>query len=413
MKIRWASPSKVFDLYKAHPDWFTTSEAANYQSVALNSKFFQETISAAYLRGDVKFLDNRLWLVGGVRFERTDDFGAGPLNDPRATYQQDANGNLLRKATGALIPVTTDALATAKLRYKERGAEASRDYSGYYPSINSTYYVTENLVARAAYAKTIGRPSLASIIPGITLTDPTAAVRTATIVNSGLQPWTANNFDLSFEVYGLKGAVVAASLFKKDIKNFFVDTRMPATLELLQSFGLTDDYLDYEIISTTNGGEASVEGYEASWRQSLYFLPSWAKGFSTFANVTISHVSGENAEDFTPFAHKNINWGLSYIRRSLSVKFNVAYAYKVTGAAIAASATVPAGTRAYVAPQMTQDWSFEYRFAKRFTVYGSARNWNGAAKFTNRAGPGTPVWTRPQVIQNFGTLVTLGLRSEF
>jgi hypothetical protein len=145
----------------------------------------------------------------------------------------------------------------------------------------------------------------------------------------------------------------------------------------------------------------------------LYFLPSWAKGFSTFANVTISHLSGENADDFTPFAHKNINWGLSYIRRSLSVKFNVAYAYKVMNAAIAASATVPAGTRAYVAPQMTQDWSFEYRFAKRFTVYGSARNWNGAAKFTNRAGPGTPLWTRPQVVQNFGTLVTLGLRSEF
>jgi TonB-dependent receptor len=309
--------------------------------------------------------------------------------------------------------VTTNALETAKLRYTERGAEATRSYSDYYPSFNTTFYVTENLVARAAYAKTLGRPNLSEVIPGITVSDPSAAVRTASIVNSGLDPWSADNFDLSFEAYGIKGAVVSLGLFKKDIKNFFVQTRFPATLAQLESFGLNDDYRDYEIITKTNGGSASVEGYEVSWRQVLYFLPSWAKGFSTFANATISRVDGPNALDFTPFAHKNINWGLSYARRGFSFKFNMAYAYKVTGAAVAASATVPAGTRSYVAPQMTQDWSFEYRFAKRFTVYGSARNFNGANKRTERWGPGAPEWTRPQSYQNFGTMVTVGLRSQF
>jgi hypothetical protein len=71
------------------------------------------------------------------------------------------------------------------------------------------------------------------------------------------------------------------------------------------------------------------------------------------------------------------------------------------------------GTFSYVAPQVTQDWSFDWRFAKRFTFYGGARNWNGANKRTERAGPGTPAWTRPQSYQNFGTLVTVGVRSEF
>ena len=82
-------------------------------------------------------------------------------------------------------------------------------------------------------------------------------------------------------------------------------------------------------------------------------------------------------------------------------------------AAVAASATVPAGTRSYVAPQITQDWSFEYRFAKKLSVYGGARNFTGIEKRTERAGPNTPAWTRPQSYQNFGTLVTLGIRSEF
>jgi hypothetical protein len=206
---------------------------------------------------------------------------------------------------------------------------------------------------------------------------------------------------------------VSLSLFKKDIKNFFLQVRSPATLAQLEEYGLSDDYLDYEVITKTNGGNASVEGYEVSWRQNLAFLPPWARGCSTFANATIAKVSGPNAEDFTNFAHKNINWGLSYSRRSFSFRYNVAYTYKVPGALVAASATVPAGTRSYVAPQITQDWSFEYRFAKRFTAYGGARNFNGANKRTERTGPGAPNWTRPQSYQNFGTMVTVGLRTQF
>ena len=413
LKLKWVSPTKYYNLFQAHPDWFVLGEPAAYQSRVANSRSFEETISAAYVMGSVKFLENRLWLVTGVRFEKTEDKGEGPLDDLRATFRQDAQGNLLRDAAGRPIPVASDALATAKLRYTERGARSSRDYDGYYPSINSTYYITDELVARAAYAKTLGRPALSEVIPGITVSDPNAAAPTATVINSGLRPWSADNFDLSLETYNLKGATIAFSLFRKDVKNFFTLVQTPATLPLLESFGLNDDYLSYTIITKTNSGEASVKGYEVSWRQALWFLPPWAKGFSVYANGTISRVSGPNERDFVPFAHKNINWGASYARRSFTFRWNVAYAYKVAGAAVAASATVPAGTYSYVAPQITQDWSFDWKFARRFTLYGGARNWNGANKRTERAGPGTPVWTRPQVYQNFGTLVTIGVRSEF
>ncbi len=413
LRLKWISPTKYYELFKANPTWFTLNEAAAHQSRVTNSKYFEETISAAYVRTDLKFFDNKVWLVGGVRFEKTDDKGEGPRDDIRATLRQDAAGNLLRDAAGRTIPVTTDPLANAKLRYVERGAKAARGYDGYYPSLNATYYISDALVARAAFAQTLGRPNLSEVIPGITLSDPTSAAPTATIVNSGLQPWKADNFDLSLESYNFKGATVAVSLFRKDIKNFFVQRQSAATLPLLESFGLNDDYLNYTIVTKTNGGNASVEGYELSWRQSLYFLPPWAKGFSMFGNATISKISGPNERDFTPFAHKNLNWGLSYVRKAFSFRWNVAYAYKVSGAAVAASATVPAGTFSYVAPQITQDWSFDYRFAKRFTVYGGARNWNGANKRTERAGPGTPEWTRPQSYQNFGTLVTFGVRTQF
>jgi TonB-dependent receptor len=415
LKANWVSPGKFYDLFQQHPEYFVLDEAAAYIFNVTNSRWVEETISAGYVRGDLKFLDNKLWLVGGVRFESTADQGAGARNDIRATYRQDASGNLLRDAAGRLIPVSTIPLETAKLRYKSRAVESRKDYQGFYPSLNATYYLTDTLVARAAFARTIGRPSIGEISPALTITDPdsTSANRTITAVNTGLKPWTADNYDLSFEAYGLRGAVASFSLFRKDIKNFFGATRLPATAALLADFGLPDDYLDYEVISKANFGEASVEGYELSWRQSLYFLPPWAKGFSLFGNATISRLSGANAADFTPFAHKNLNWGASYVRQAFTFKFNVAYTYKVTGARVAASAIVPAETFLYVAPQITQDVSVEYRFARRFTVYGGARNFNGDPKRTYRAGPGTPNWTKPQTVQNFGTLVTLGLRSEF
>lgn len=413
LKVKWVSPSKYYDLFKANPTWFTSNAAGTYTSGVQNSRYFEERITAAYAMGSVKFFANKLWLVGGVRFEKTDDTGFGPRDDLRATFRQDAQGNLILDANRRPIPVTGDALTIARLRYTDRGTAARRSYDGYYPSLNTTYYFSETLVARAAFAQTLGRPALSEIIPGFTASDPGIAQPTATVVNSGLKPWTADNYDLSLETYSLKGATVAVSLFRKDLRDFFVQTQSFATLPLLESFGLGDDYLGYLVNTKTNGGVARVEGYELSWRQSWGALFPKAKGFSTYGNATISQVSGPNQRDFTPFAHKNLNWGASYARRSFTFRWNVAYAYKVTGAAVAASATVPAGTFSYVAPQITQDWSFDWRFTKRFTLYGGARNWNGANKRTERAGPGTPVWTRPQSYQNFGTLVTLGLRAEF
>jgi len=104
LKSNGSAPPSTYDFFKAHPTWFTTSDAATYQFRLTNSKFFEETISAAYVRGDVKFLENKLWVVGGVRFERTADFGQGPLDDLRATFKQDASGNLLKGRRGRISP---------------------------------------------------------------------------------------------------------------------------------------------------------------------------------------------------------------------------------------------------------------------------------------------------------------------
>ena len=109
-KVNWISLQKFYDLKKAHPDWFVRNDATYLQNFTANSRKLAETISAGYLRGDMQLLDNRLLVVGGVRFEQTKDDGQGPLDEPTAQYQKDASGNLVHGVNGLPILLTTDAL---------------------------------------------------------------------------------------------------------------------------------------------------------------------------------------------------------------------------------------------------------------------------------------------------------------
>lgn len=135
--VCYLSLAKLYDLYVQNPSWFVLNEATAYINQVNASIELEETIDAFYARLDSKFMDNRLWLVvGGVRYERTEDDGRGPLNDIGATYQRDAGGNFIRNPppNGPLVRITTNALANARLQYKERGVAKKTNYDGLYPS---------------------------------------------------------------------------------------------------------------------------------------------------------------------------------------------------------------------------------------------------------------------------------------
>ena len=85
--------------------------------------------------------------------------------------------------------------------------------------------------ARFAYAKTLGRPDYANIIPNTDVneddSDPNAA-GVITIRNTQLKPWTANNYDFSLEYYFAKSGLASVGVFKKDLTGFFVGQIMKA-----------------------------------------------------------------------------------------------------------------------------------------------------------------------------------------
>jgi iron complex outermembrane receptor protein len=418
-RVRWIDPRKVYDLFRAQPSYFVLNEAAYHTSRVNGSQVLEETISAGFVRADLKFLDNRLWLVGGVRYERTDDEGLGGLNDLRATYQQDAAGNLIRNAAGQPIRVSTDALTIARLQYRERASSARKHYADDYPSLNASYTITENLVTRAAYARTIGRPDVSFIVPNRSVADPSAAEasRVITTTNAGLKPWTADNYDLSVEAYGLKGATVSASLFRKDIRGFFVSTRADATLPLLAEMGLSDDYLDYDVVTTRNSREAvAVEGLEWSWRQSLRefsALPSWARNLQVWVNGTHLRVGGAGADEFSGYAPRSLNWGATYGTARFLLKYNVSRVSRQRAALDPVSSTTPPGTYQAQDTRMVMDGSVEYRFHRRFALYGSVRNLANEPRPLITYSPNAPAYTRPRTYTFYGALWTFGVKGTF
>lgn len=413
--LRWISLTKVYDLYRQNPGWFVLNEAQAHQNRVNTSIRFRETVSAAYLRADLRLLQNRLWLVSGVRLERTDVEGWGPLNDIFAIYQRNANGEFIRNAAGQRVLITTDTLAQARLRFQERGAHAKTDYSGYYPSLNATYNFSDNLVLRAAYARTIGRPEISNIVPGTTISDPEAANPTITVNNPELKPWTADSYDLSLESYFLKDGFGSVGVFQKSVENFFGSVRTPATPELLALHGLPDDgaLLNYDFATNVNSGDARIRGFEFNYRQSLTFLPSWARGLQLFGNTTRMWLDGSRTADFTSFTPKSMSGGLNFIRSRFYLKLNVTHQALTRRALVAPSATVPVGTYNYLAPRTIWSLSGQYSISKRFALFGAINDIHGGERGTLRYAPGTPEYARRSQFIRSGYYTTLGVKGAF
>jgi outer membrane receptor protein involved in Fe transport len=128
-------------------------------------------------------LKNRLWIVGGVRFEKTMDKGEGLLRDPNAIFRKDAAENPPMFCSRRIRS------SRPNLMFQNRAAHGSKNYDGYYPSLNLTADLTERLVARAGYARTLSRPDYSNIIPGYTITPPagTDVYGAINVRNTGLR----------------------------------------------------------------------------------------------------------------------------------------------------------------------------------------------------------------------------------
>lgn len=426
--VRWISPEKVHDLFVQHPEWFSLNSTA-VQNQAINSKRMIEDILAGYVRLDLGLLANRLKITGGFRYEKTDLEGWSLKRDNFAIYQRDAQGNLLRNSSGALIPITNNTEERNRLIFQERANYESQSYDGLYPSLNANYAFNENLVARAAYARTIGRPDVQYVVAGITVpvptdTNPTTA-RTIVVGNPGLEPWTADSFHLSLDSYHLKGGFGSIGIYRKNVSKFFAQRGQPVTEETLRAYGIPDGDIaqmladNYVLRRWENVGDATLDGLELSYRQDLLFLPDWLKLMQVWVNYTHLKVGGENAEDFVGFSPDSFSAGLNYIRPRFSVRLNCAYQAETKRAAVlvvpgtSVEGFIPQSTYEYQAAYTRYGISAEYAVNKKFSLY---MNWNDVFakdRLVYRRAPNTPDFAQTYQRYVSPSYIVLGVKGRF
>jgi len=412
-RYQYVSPLKAYDLFAAQPGYFRHDDVFQVQQKVLNSRVITEEIASQYLRFDLRLLENRLWIVAGVRYERTRDNGSGPINDLSRTYQRDTAGNLILSA-GRPIKIVGDALALARLQYVERGAVVSKSYGNFYPSVNLTYNLTPELVARASYAETLSRPNFNFIIPGTTLPDPNTTSRVITINNVELRPWTARNYDLALSYYPKIGGELSVGVFRKDIKDFFSSDDVDVTPELLDFHGIDSTYAtgNYILRSQQNvTGATRIDGIEFSYRQPLKFLPAWARGVNVRYNITKLKLSGDAQSDFDGFIPLSQNWGISLDRPKFNVRFN--WNSRGRQERVRLGGVAEPGSREYVKARLSLDGEAEYRIVKYLGLFVGARNITREPEIVQRYGPSTPGYARTYQRSDFGTTIAAGVKGTF
>lgn len=423
----WPSHALFWNLYKTHPEYFTTDMGGNaeYLSRINGSKFTDEIDSAAYFRFDVAFFNNRLKMTGGYRAEQTNIHGEGPSNDPTANYQRDSSGKVIRNAAGVIqlkVP-TTDALGVSKLTRLDRGTIAEKESLKFFPSINADLTVIENLQLKMGVSQTTGRPDLNQYMGGVTLPDtetnpppgnPSVAAGRITVNNVGLKPQDTNSINLALDYYFPRSlGSVSISGFRRFIRNFNNTIQYYPDKDFYTLYGLDEAIYGSYPVSTqvNNQNKVRIEGFDFSYRQGLdRVLPQWARGVSVFANMSTQRQTGLLASTFNNNRPRQYKWGFTLARPKFKVIAGWAYQAKrqrnlVTGTSI------PADTYNWDSKKLNIDVQGEYWFTRNLGAYVAMRNLNDATDDQQRYSEKlTPLHARFLQRNDYGSLWTMGLK---
>ncbi len=422
-RIQWVQQEALYDLYRAHPGYFQGNANNAYRSLIDQSKYVNEIISSAYLRNDIAFFARRLKFVGGLRVEQTNVKAEGPLTDPTLNFQRDANGNVIdgnpNQAGVQTVPIvpTSDALGVSRLTYLDRGFHAKKEYLRYFPNINASYNVRENLIARVSWYRSIGRPDLNQYMGSVTLPNTEAAPSASNriqVSNVAIKPWSANTTKVRLEYYFERVGAISVGAFRRDFKNFFDNTVFTPSAEFLQLYNLDPgEYGSYDVATTYNlTSRVRMTGLEADYKQSLTFLPNWARGVQVFANASAQRATGDAATNFQGYVPRSGSWGISLNRSKFNVKASWNYRSPARLAPITGRGIDP-GTFEWRSKKMLRDIYADYSLSRRIAAFMSLRNVGSAPEDVKRFGPHTPAIARFRQRQDYGSAWIFGMRGTF
>lgn len=417
-KIDWVSNWRLWDTWKAQPQFFTLDSAARHVSNVTNSKFADEVISSAYFRSDVSLFSNRLKLVGGLRAEQTNVQGYGALVDPTRNYLRDSAGRVIFAAGRPALIAPAGTLAAVQLTNVDRGLHAKKEYLRLFPSLNAAWNIRENLIARAGYYWSVGRPDYVQYAGSLTLPDtenPPGPGNFITVNNAGIKAWSARTTKVSVEYYFEQVGLFSVSAFRRDIENFFGATRFRPTSEFLGLYGLDPTiYGDFDVSTQYNVQKPVVmSGVDFSYKQALTFLPRWARGVQVYANAAALTAKGDDSNSFQGYVPRTVAMGVSLSRPRYNVQLKWNYNSPRRQAPVAAGRSIEPGTYNWTSKRTLVDLIGEYYLYKRVALFANLNNITDAPSASEIYGPSTPVGAQLRQRINYGSLWTIGVKGSF
>jgi iron complex outermembrane recepter protein len=434
--IQQISMSKYYQLFKTNPEYFRFQAAESYRQNQQQPFQIAEETNALYLMGETSLINGRLGLVGGVRFEKTAAEGTGFFQS-NASYQKYPNGKVMRagdivnpdgsitsRGAPLRIPgVTANSMEEAVMNYIRKGASGRGENTNYFPSLHLTYNITEDLIFRAAYAKTQAKVRFdRSTIPNTTITESSPSDLNPSLGNiagrnPNLEPWTADNFDVRLEYYTKQGGVVAAGAFTKSIKDFQANpTVFLATQDIADELGFSD-YVGYNLSTWQNVGSAKVSGIELEARQPLdVYLPNWARGFSVLASFGTNDLDGAASVtrvsngDWSSLNKKRGTFYVNFQRGRL--KFGAGYIYQGEIYQQPETLAGEQGERILM-PRELIDLQVDYRLHKYVTLFAYVRNVTGESNLSIRQSPTSADHADVRSDNAHGANYTIGVRGTF
>ena len=419
-RLETPSNRKVYEHFAANTNQFAVNDNTVYRNQVTASKVSKEIVSAIYLRGDVALLERRLKLVGGLRAEQTNVTAEGPLTDPTLNFRRDSSGQILGNPNGTpqlIMPVNVNNLAYSQLTFLDRGSRTDKEYLRLFPSLNASYNLRENLIARAAYFQSVGRPNFIQYSGGITLPDtnalPTNANRIS-INNPRIKAWQAETFSARIERYFEGVGQVSVGAFRRTIDNFFGSVVFNATPEFLSEYDLEPALFDpYDVATQFNvPGTVRMQGIDFSYKQALTFLPHWARGVQVFANWSQQRLLGDVNSNLAGFIPRSGSWGVSLTRPKWNARVNWNYRGRQRNAEVTGVGIEP-GTFNYSSKRLYIDVLGEYYFWKRVGVFVNLRNVGDATEDTEILGPSTPEHAQFRQRIDYASLWTIGVKGTF
>jgi iron complex outermembrane receptor protein len=169
--------------------------------------------------------------------------------------------------------------------------EVERTYDNWLPSLNVSANLTDKLVARAAAARVIARPSIGTVSPGGSFSV-SGGNRTLTLGNPYVNPTEATDIDLSLEYYFNRESALVIGLFYKDIASFvatstqqvpFNQLGLPADLLTGTTASATDLFTVTQPVDSDGG---KLKGFEIGYQTPFRFLPGFLSNLGIQANYT-------------------------------------------------------------------------------------------------------------------------------